>query len=84
VPEELPALLCPGLPAFRQSVSLLIGHGAALRELRCKRIGDPIGGRRRIYLIFVAAKPNCAGGDNQDNEYYCSHGREAFEFFRVH
>ena len=43
--EKLAALLGPSLPALGQSIFLLVGHRAALRELCCQWIGCHVGRR---------------------------------------
>lgn len=84
LPKELAALLSPGPLALRQSVFLLIRHGATLREPCRQRIGRHVVGYGRICLSFVATKSNRAGGDDEDNEHHGSQGRKSFEFFHVH
>ena len=74
LPEELVALLCPCFAAFRQGFLLLIGHGAARREFRRQRISNSVNGRRGFYLIFVATKPNCTRGNDQDDEHHRRYG----------
>jgi hypothetical protein len=84
LPKELPALPGPGLLAFGQSVVLLRGDGAALREFRSQRISVPIGGHGRICLILVTMKRKCAGGDSEDEEHYGRYGRKPFQSCHFH
>src|SRR5262249_45947611 len=71
LPKKLAALLSPGLSALGQSVFLLIGYGAALRELCRQRIGGDVGRRGGACLPFVAAQPDCTSGEDKDE----GHGR---------
>jgi len=35
-------------------------------------------------LLFVTTKPDCAGGNNEDDEHHGRHGREPLEVFHIH
>src|SRR6516165_10961015 len=83
-PEELAAFFGPSLPALGQSVLLLIGHGAALRELCCQRIGRLVKGRGGRVLVFVVTQANCAGRDDQDEEHHGCHHRQPIERCLLH
>ena len=53
LPEELPALLGPSFPALGQSIFLLVGDRATLRELCRECIGCMISRRSRRGLALV-------------------------------
>ena len=74
LPEELPTLLGPYILTLGQSGLLLIGHGAAVCELRRQRISGSLNRRRGSYLIFVATKPDCTRGNDQDNQHHRCNG----------
>ena len=84
LPEKLAALLSPGLSALGQSVFLLIGYGAALREFCRQGTGGDVGRRGGFRLPFVAAQPDCTGGEDKNDEGHDREGRNSIEGFRVH
>ena len=72
------------MPALGESVLLLIGHRAALREFCCQRIRGRAAGLRYLPLLFATPKRNGAGRGDECDKRQCRDIWNAIGFQRIH